>query len=92
LSESLSLFFPRHTVHSAARRTIESYLAKTPSRARVPFQGTAKTRPAHKMGTVRVHGVERPANAPAHRLAWNVLAYTHIRKLKNNLKLFLAKR
>ena len=33
-----------------------------------------------------------PKNACAHRLAWNVLAYTHKSRLKNIFKLFLAKR
>jgi hypothetical protein len=43
--------------------------------------------PGHS--TVSAHGVERSMNAPAHRLAWNVLAYTHKSRLKNNFKLFL---
>jgi hypothetical protein len=53
LSESLSLFFPRHTVHSAARRINKRLLTLVPHTTRVSFQDTTKTRPVHKLDTER---------------------------------------
>jgi hypothetical protein len=70
LSESLSLFFPLPPL--PPRR--QAHDRKLPSQA--PLTSTCPV-PGHS--TVSAHGVERSMNAPAHRLAWNVLAYTHIR-------------
>ena len=74
LSESLSLFFPLPPL--PPRR--QAHDRKLPSQAthttRVPFQDTTKTRPVHKLDTVRSHGAERPMNTPAKRLALDLLA------------------